>query len=113
MKRFLLCLFLLYGMTGFSQAPDSNVNKMGKPKLIRDSATVKKLEDIKDSMATIVPVTEQPTITEEDISRNMDGILRYQQEQRAKQKKAAIIRIVIGLAFLGVLVVGLLRRRKK
>ncbi|MEO7983452.1 MAG: hypothetical protein ABI688_05150 [Bacteroidota bacterium] len=112
MKRFLLGLFLLVGIMGYSQDPDSNMNKMGKPKLLRDSTTVKKLEDIKDSMATVVPVMEEHVISE-DATRNIESIMSYQKEQRAKQKKAAIIRIVIGLAFLGVLIVGLSRRRKK
>ena len=45
--------------------------------------------------------------------QNMDYILNLQKERKAKQKKAAIIRIAIGLGFLVLLIIGLRRRRKK
>ena len=44
---------------------------------------------------------------------NLENLVRYQEEQRRKQKRAAMIRIGIGVAFLGVLIAGLLRRQKK
>lgn len=49
----------------------------------------------------------------QSISVNMDGIIRLQEENRSRQKKAAMIRIAVGIGFLVILVVGLMRRRKK
>jgi len=44
---------------------------------------------------------------------NIDALIALQKENNRKQKRAAIIRIALGLGFLGVLIAGLLRRRKK
>ncbi|MBC7874453.1 MAG: hypothetical protein H7Y01_10675, partial [Ferruginibacter sp.] len=60
--------------------------------------------------AITVPVYHQ---TEEDMSRNINGILQLQKEQKARQKKAAMVRIGIGAGFLVILVIGLSRRRRK
>jgi parvulin-like peptidyl-prolyl isomerase len=49
----------------------------------------------------------------EQNNRNMDMFLQMQREQQAKQKKEALLRIGLGVLFLGVLVFGLMRRRKK
>ena len=46
-------------------------------------------------------------------SRSADYFVQYQKEQRAKQKKQAIIYIVMGVAGFIVLIIGLMRRRKK
>jgi hypothetical protein len=48
----------------------------------------------------------------EQNSRNLDSFLRLQKEREAKQKKQMYIRLGIGVLFLGVLVVGLMRRRR-
>jgi hypothetical protein len=45
-------------------------------------------------------------------SRSADYFVQYRKEQRAKQKKQAIIYIVMGVAGLIVLLIGLLRRKK-
>lgn len=67
------------------------------------------------SFAKKYPMTDTAvgTSQDNDMSRNMNSILQYQEEQRARQKKAAMIRIGIGVALLVVLVVGIRRRRKK
>ena len=44
---------------------------------------------------------------------NIESLVALQKENYRKQKRAAIIRIALGLGFLGVLIAGLLRRRKK
>ena len=68
-----------------------------------------------DLFAKKAPVADSNySINQEDPYRsNIESLLRYQEERRAKEKKAAMIRIGIGLAFLVVLVIGLSRRRKK
>ena len=71
----------------------------------------KKIQHLKDRMDTAIQFSDGSRASE-NISRNVDGILQLQKEQRAKQKRAAWIRISIGIILLGVLVVGLRRRKK-
>lgn len=112
MKRFFLLLFIVSAIAGYPQNGDTTKKKFEQRKLIPDAATVEKLQKIKDSFINTMPVIEKDRI-QEDMSRNIDGILRLQKEQKEKQKKAAMIRIGIGVALLVLLVVGLRRRRKK
>jgi len=81
--------------------------------LIPDVATVEKMKKIQDSITRTISTTPVYNQTEEDISRNMDSILRLQKERRDKQKKAAMIRIGIGVALLIILFIGWQRRRKR
>jgi hypothetical protein len=111
MKRFFLLVFIVSGIAGYPQTDDTAKKKFENRKLIPDAATVEKLQKIKDSFINTMPPVDEKKI-QEDISRNMDGILQLQKEQKAKQKKAAMIRIAIGLAFLAVLIIGLRRRKK-
>jgi hypothetical protein len=111
MKKFFLLLFIVSGITGYPQNGDTTNGKFGKRKLIPDAATVEKLQKIKDSVINIIPVIDKDKI-QEDISHNIDGILQLQKEQKAKQKKAAMIRIGIGVALLALLIIGLRRRKK-
>ena len=111
MKRFFLLLFIVSGIIGYPQNGDTAKTKFGKHKLILDASAVEKLQKIKDSFINRIPVIRKEKI-QEDISRNMDGILQLQKENKAKQKKAAMIRIAIGLALLAVLIIGLRRRKK-
>lgn len=50
---------------------------------------------------------------QQDIERNMRSILALQEKNEEKQRKAAMVRIAIGVGFLILLVIGLRRRRKK
>ncbi len=111
MKRFFLLLFIISGITGYPQNSDTAKPKFEKRKLIPDASTVEKLQKIKDSVINTIPVIEKDKI-QEDTSRNMDGILQLQKEQKAKQKKAAILRIGIGVVLLALLIIGLRRRKK-
>lgn len=66
---------------------------------------------MRDSLISVTHSLDENKI-QENISPNMDGILQLQKEQKAKQKKAAMIRIGIGVALLALLVVGLRRKKK-
>jgi hypothetical protein len=48
-----------------------------------------------------------------DIQRGLDNLVRYQNEQRAKQKKQAFLYIGLGLFFLAIFIIGIRRRSKK
>ena len=111
MKRFFLLLFIVSGISGYPQNGDSATGKFGKRKLIPDSFTVEKLQKINDSLINTMPPVDEKKM-QEDISRNMDGILQLQKENKAKQKNAAMIRIAIGISLLAVLIIGLRRRKK-
>jgi hypothetical protein len=111
MKRFFLLLFIVSSISGYPQKEDTVKKKFERRKLIPDAATVEKLQKMKDSVIDIIPAIEENKI-QEDISRNVDGILQLQKEQKAKQKKATMIRIAIGLGLLTVLIIGLRRRKK-
>ena len=80
--------------------------------MVIDDSVIKKVQQLKDSIAASIQ-TIKPVQTLENISQNFDWILQLQKEQRAKQKKAAIIRIAIGIGLLVVLVIGLRRKGKK
>ena len=52
-------------------------------------------------------------LRDESNERNLNAFVRMQKEQEAKAKKAMWIRLGLGTFFLGVLIFGLMRRRKK
>ena len=53
-----------------------------------------------------------PAFDSQSMRRNIETIYHLQQENRAKQKKAAMTRIIFGVAMFAVLVVGLMRKKK-
>jgi hypothetical protein len=111
MKFFLLFVSLLYGLICFSQSAENTQKSSRGHKLIINDSLIKKLQYFKDSTAKALLQADSSQIRI-DISRNMDSFLQLQKEQKAKQKKAAIIRIAIGISFLVLLIIGLKRRKK-
>lgn len=49
----------------------------------------------------------------EQNSRNLDGLLRTMKEREQKQRQGMWLRLGFGILMLGVLIFGLLRKRKK
>lgn len=111
MNKFLLLLYIITGVAGYSQNGVTTKKRIENRKLIPDISTVKKLEKIKDSAVNSFKATEENKI-QEDISLNVEGLNQIQKEQKAKKKNAAMIRIGIGVALLVVFVIGLRRRKK-
>lgn len=68
-----------------------------------------------DLLAKKAPVSDTiyTTSQAEPFQSNIETLVRYQEERKAKEKKAAMIRIGIGVAFLVVFVIGLSRRKKR
>lgn len=89
-------------------------NKMDKNNinLLANDSILSQLKNLEDSTKKAFAVIDSLQI-QESITRNTDTILQFQKERNAKQKKAAMIRIGIGVAFLIVLVIGLTRRKGK
>jgi hypothetical protein len=108
MKKVCLLILLLSRIVSFSQA-DGRVKK-GKEiiKLVFNDSQLQKLRD----SATVALQLADSSKIKEDFSRSMNYILALQKERKASQKKAAIIRIAIGVAFLAILIIGLRRRKK-
>ena len=89
MRKYILMALLFFTLAGRTQQTDTTV--------VSQSDT---------------DTTPNYVISEEDASRNINNILALQNERRAKQKKAAIIRIAVGVGLLVVLVIGLMRIRR-
>jgi hypothetical protein len=107
MRRFLLLLFLLSALWSDSQPGNKTPIKGGRKQLINDSSFLK-LKNIRDSLVILDSTREQ-----KGIEVNLDQFMQMQKEQKARQKKAAMWRIAIGIALFIVLLIGLNRRRKK
>ena len=67
---------------------------------------------IKKDSATAAYRASDSIEKQENISRNMNGILQLQKERNAKEKRGAFLRIGIGISFLVLLFIGLRRRKK-
>lgn len=111
MKKLLLLLFLTSSVAGFSQTDDRVKRVKQLRRLISADSVAKKIQDLKYRMDTAIQISDSNQVSE-SISRNFDGILQLQKQQKAKQKRAAWIRISIGIILLGMLVVGMRRRKK-
>ena len=108
MKKQLLFLFLFLTITSYCQPGDT----LSRDKPAEKDSIITTTQEIKDSIAKSL---QKANSDEKEInnSSDMDYFLQLQKEQRAKQKRAAIIRIAIGLGLLVVLIIGLRRRTVK
>jgi hypothetical protein len=100
MYKFLLAIALFISPICFSQDTDT-------VKLQDTSATAKALYDSQRFLDSMKSANEN-----RDITQGLNNLMQYQKEQRAKQKKQAFIYIGLGIFFLIVLIVGLMRRKK-
>ena len=110
MKTFSLLFLLTFGTLGFSQSNDT-IGEAARRLQQRDSA-IEFYQRKKDSLDKVDRINDSLRLAQEFRS-NTDYFLRLQKENRAKQKKAALTRIAIGVAGFAILIIGLMRRRKK
>src|SRR5687767_8793837 len=109
MRSFFLSICMILCMGGFAQTES----------LPGFTDSVAKMRQSLDSTTKILQDLEQGRWTEKstfDVDQNMKGLnylLEQQKERRAKEKRAAFIRIGIGVLFLAVLIIGLMRRRTR
>jgi hypothetical protein len=113
MRSFLLLLFLLLFISGFSQPNSKPAEGKIRHKLIMNDSILTRLKQFDDSVHEETHKKEELKQIEQDSQRNIDYFLQLQEERHAKEKRNAIIRIGIGVAFLIVLIIGLRRRRLK
>lgn len=115
MKNLLCLAVLLYGVAVFSQSPekpDTNGEKPGKlEKLVIDDSVSQRLQQIKDSAILNLRLPDSNEISE-NLSRNVNSIMELQRDRKAKEKRAAMLRIGFGLALLAILIIGWRRRKK-
>ena len=102
MYKIFLVIAMLVSPACFSQ--DSS----GQVKWEDTSATKKALE----STQRFIDSMKNASMNNESM-QGLDNLLRYQKEQRDKQRKQALIYIGLGIFFLIILVFGMLRRRAK
>jgi hypothetical protein len=113
MRKILLPLFLLLFINGFSQPGSKPAEGKNHHKLIMNDSVLSRLKQFDDSVQEDTRKKEELKQIEQDSQRNMDYFLQLQREHRAREKRNAIMRIGIGVAFLILLIVGLRRRRLK
>lgn len=99
MHRFLLVVLLLFSTLTYSQDTPGTASKL------KDSLTGTTIKNTQ-----IYPDSAQRA---KEISDGLNYLMRHQREQKAKQKRQAMIYLAIGIGFLIILIIGLRRRMKK
>lgn len=112
MKKLVLFLFLFTALEGTAQPGYSLKKNRGKLKLIINDSILANLQKFKDSIQKTVPATDSFK-RKENIDQNVAGIAALQKKQDARAKRAAMIRIGIGLTLLILLIAGLRRKTAK
>ncbi len=103
MKKLLLALFLFITAKGMAQHGDTIKNKL----IPGDSISVK--------VQTTIPSSDS-FMRNEDMERNISNLLSLQKSieaRKTKEKRNAMYRIGIGVAFLIILIIGLRRKTVK
>lgn len=106
MYRFILSIFLFVSIYFFTAAQTNTDTLLTR--LQRQTDSLREINRINDSIQNKIYLEEQA-------KRNVENIVRLQQDMKKrsdKEKRNALIRIGIGVLFLVVLVIGLMRRRK-
>ncbi len=106
MRKLLFSFFIFFSFLSKAQTDSTLTDQIQ----VADSATRIK-QQFRDSLLRARNEAEQERINANNI-RNIEALLSIQKKNKAKQKKAAIIRIAIGVGFLIILIIGLKRRRK-
>jgi len=109
MKRLIISLLLLLSL--FADAQSGNKTRKGdvKQRLLNSDSVVQKIQRFKDSIAKAID-SQQVSV---NVHNNVNQLLEIQKENKDRRRSAAITRLAIGAAFLALLVMGLMKRRKK
>jgi hypothetical protein len=109
MKRVFIALIILWPLFSNTQAGTKTRKGDIKEKLFSSDSVQKKIQQIKDDVARAAD-SQQVTI---NVENNVNQLLEIQKENKDRQRRASITRLAIGAAFLALLVIGLMKRRKK
>jgi hypothetical protein len=115
MKKIFILLFTIISITSAAQDISKGIDSMRK-QLAKDMASYDSAKKAADSLMLInnrrFDSVEMARFNEQN-SRNLDGLLRTMKEREQKQKHAMWLRLGFGILMLGVLIFGLLRKRRK
>lgn len=113
MRKYLLPAILFISVATIAQKRDSIYSPIDLEKLKKqvDSST-QMLDTLFDNQLKRMQDKELERTMEQN-SRNLESFIQMQREREAKQKRANWIRVGVGVLFLGVLIFGIVRRRKK
>jgi hypothetical protein len=112
MRKLLLLQVLFITINGWSQSADSIHTKEVKPKLTGADSNAVSPGKFNDSLQNIISSPGSIPINE-NMERNITGLIELQKTHRAREKRNAMVRIGIGIAFLIILIAGLRRKAKK
>lgn len=109
MKRMFIAIIVLLPL--FSNAQAGTQTRKGdiKEKLFSNDSVQQKIQKMKEDIARAVD-SQQVTI---NVQNNVNRLLEIQEENKDRQRRAAVTRLAIGAALLALLIVGLMKRRKK
>jgi hypothetical protein len=110
MQKILLSLLLFANSFVFCQSGDT-INAEEKRARQRDSV-MEYYKNKRDSLTRAIQLSDTDLI-KQNFRNSTDYFVRLQKENRAKQKKAAMIRIAIGVGLFAILIIGLRRKKKK
>jgi hypothetical protein len=117
MKKILVAACLLMGTVTIAQKTDmqqlsEQIKKSAAEVREQRMKTDSLSKSINDMIARRTDSLQKAQLRQ-DAMRNGDMILRWQKESQAKQKKKMFIYLGMGIFFLAVLIVGLMRKRKQ
>jgi len=112
MRKLLFILIFFISVDGWAQPGDTIKKNQDENKLITDDSVLVKPGKLKDSVLN-TPATSGSNAINENFDRNITNILELQKGHRAREKRNAMIRIGIGIAFLIILIIGLRKKRVK
>lgn len=109
MRPVLFLAVLLYSSLVLAQPGDTGV---AGSKPVNSDSIIKTLQKRRDSISNVIYKSDTHLQRIQN-QNNINYFVKLQKENRERQKKAAMLRIAIGVSLLVLLIVGLRRRRKK
>ena len=118
MKKYLLIIAIMFSVTVSCAQKDTSPKLLhiDNEKLSKQiDSSMKQLDSINERLNNSYKIMDSANRRQmmEQNNRNLDAFMAMQREREAKQKKAMWIRLGLGVLFLGVLIFGVMRRKKK
>ena len=111
MRQLCLLVCLLFSVTAFSQTPDQMEEL--KEKIARSNASLDSSKRITDSIMLESTRRLDSANLARHMEQNTNNLVRFMNERDKKAKRGMWLRLGFGVLMLGVLIFGLLRKRKK
>ncbi len=111
MKKIILAVVLLAAFTTNAQTAESIKAQAAQIKQQMDSSSKSLAATMKNAQQTLDSLRNAQM--QQQAQRSGDMMLQWHKERQVKQKKQMFLYLGMGILFLGILVFGLMRRRKK